>query len=602
MIMENGNSHVRLEDSDSDIIDFDGEITSDSESSSQENDQNAHQTEANGHISEELNESDVESVATTASANFNAKEEQNVEDEKMDVDEEETRSFKVLGVQEFVEKKNLLSIPEWAAKPITFSAKIDSRTGDGISVFKGLDQGLFESLSKELSVWFPVQLAVLPLLLNPPTLLPPRDVAISAPTGSGKTLCYLIPVLNHLCVQPVDHLSALIVAPTRSLVQQIAAEFAKYNVSKAQIVVLNEFLSYEQERRVLFPDGSKKSNVNVIISTPQRLVEHLIDGTKQIDLTKLRYLVVDEADSLKFVREEWLELVERLANYQCLHTMSYGSLVAHDKNTRLQKILVSATLSLEADKLHIWSLRCPRLFRANVSSVIEKRNAIEDEEKMEMDNKKDVRPINDSDRLTLPEGMRHEVVSKRRKICQAEYKPLFVYSYLAKNPNWRRSLIFVNNLTDSRRLFILLKHLLEKERQILEFSTNTYGTRRLKILKKLKNQEDYIAICTDSVGRGIDFSVAAVFNYNLPRDAQTFVHRAGRTARAGQNGTVISLATKEEKLLFKKNLMSVGVYDSVVENRERETAFVEEYREKYQQALTALKKELETVRQSVRRK
>ncbi|KAI6188301.1 ATP-dependent RNA helicase DDX51 [Aphelenchoides besseyi] len=325
-------------------------LTSDPESSSQENDQNAHQTEANGHIAEDLNESDVESVATTA----------------------------------------------MACKPINFSAIIDSRTGDGISVFKGLDQGLFESLSKELSVWFPVQLAVLLMLLNPPTLLPPRDVAISAPTESGKTLCYLIPILNYLCVQPVDHLSALIVAPTRSLVQQIAAKFAKYNVSKAQIVVLSEFLSYEQERRVLFSDGSKKSNVNVIISTPQRLVEHLIDGMKQIDLTKLRYLVVDEADSPKFVREEWLGLVERLANYQCLHRMSYGSLVAYDKNTRLQKILVSATLSLEADKLHIWSLRCPRLFRANVSSVIEKRNAIEDEEKMEMDNKKDVRPTNGS--------------------------------------------------------------------------------------------------------------------------------------------------------------------------------------------------------------
>ncbi|KAI6197135.1 hypothetical protein M3Y94_01188800 [Aphelenchoides besseyi] len=598
MIMENGNSHVKLEDSDSDIIDFDGEITSADDSESEENSWNASQTQTNGHIAkEEQNESDVESVATTASANFDVKEEQNVEDEKMDVDEERTSSFKVLGVQEFVEKKNLLSIPEWAAKPTTFSAKIDSRTGDGISVFKGLDQGLFESLSKELSVWFPVQLAVLPMLLNPPTLLPPRDVAISAPTGSGKTLCYLIPILNQLCVEPVDHLSALIVAPTRSLVRQIAAEFAKYNVSKAQIVVLNEFLSYEQERRLLFPDGSKKSNVNVIISTPQRLVEHLIDGTKRIDLTKLRYLVVDEADSLKFVREEWLELVERLANYQCLHTMSYGSLVAHDKNTRLQKILVSATLSLEADKLHIWSLRCPRLFRASVNSVIEKRNTIDDNDMMDVDNKKDVRPINDSDRLTLPVGMKHEL-----KICQAEYKPLFIYSYLAKNPNWRRSLIFVNNLTDSKRLFILLGHLLEKERKILEFSTNIYGRRRLKILKKLANQEDYIAICTDSVGRGIDFSVAAVFNYNLPRDAQAFVHRAGRTARAGQNGTVISLATKEEKLLYKKNLMSIGVYDSVVENRERETAFVEEYREKYQRALTALKKELETVRPNVRRK
>ncbi|KAI6242597.1 putative ATP-dependent RNA helicase [Aphelenchoides fujianensis] len=487
-------------------IDFDGEISSDDDSEDS--------PQLNGALSESYDENG----------------EIGQEDERMDVDEP-APEFKVLGVQEFVEKKDLSSIPDWAAKPTTFSAKIASRSGAGIAAFDGLDARLFDALKAEISVWFPVQTAVLPMLLAPPSLLPPRDVAISAPTGSGKTLCYLIPVLNHLFAHSTaaSKLFALI-------------EFAKYNVGGANIVVLNETRSYEQERRLLFADGSKRTRAN-----------HLTDDCGRIDLSDLRFLVVDEADSMRFVREEWLELVERLANYPLLHTMSYGSLVAFDKNTRLQKILVSATLSLEADKLHVWNLRCPRLFRATVSSVVEKREAAEDagaeavEAKRPKVNgaKRDVRPTDDAARLTLPAGLQHEV-----KICKEELKPLFVYSYLVKNPEWKRTLVFVNNLVDSKRLFILLQHLLGADRCVLEISTNLFGNRRLKMMKKLTNPE----------------------------------------------------GPSEEKLLVKKDLMSVGIYDEVVENRERDEEFVEEHRPKFRDALNALKQRLEAAKHTDRRK
>ena len=88
----------------------------------------------------------------------------------------------------------------------------------------------------------------------------------------------------------------------------------------AKIVVLSDGSSYADERKVLFPSGSTKARAHVIISTPQRLVEHLIDRSGTINLKKLRYLVVDEADAMRFVREEWLGMLERTANCEFLNS------------------------------------------------------------------------------------------------------------------------------------------------------------------------------------------------------------------------------------------------------------------------------------------
>jgi superfamily II DNA/RNA helicase len=170
--------------------------------------------------------------------------------------------------------------------------------------------------------------------------------------------------------------------------------------------------SYEKERETLFSNGSNKARAHVIISTPQRLVEHLIDRNGTINLKKLRYLVVDEADSMRFVREEWLGMLERAANCKSQHSQSlyldppmHNQTADVDYNTGLQKILVSATLSLEADKLHDWNLRSPCLYRASSKKVKEKQT--------ETANGSSVYnlPTSDVGRLTLPEGLSHEIVN-----------------------------------------------------------------------------------------------------------------------------------------------------------------------------------------------
>lgn len=133
----------------------------------------------------------------------------------------EEQEWKILGEHKFMEKKILPSAPAWAEKPSTFTAQIVSRTGDGIEQFEGLDQDLFNALDEKISTWFPVQRAVLPQLLDPTDSS--HDVAISAPTGSGKTLCYLIPIMNRLfCGWKSKRVCAIVLAPTRTLINQIA--------------------------------------------------------------------------------------------------------------------------------------------------------------------------------------------------------------------------------------------------------------------------------------------------------------------------------------------------------------------------------------------
>lgn len=190
----------------------------------------------------------------------------------------------------------------------------------------------------------------------------------------------------------------------------------------AKIVALSDGDNYNAERKLLFPNGSTKARAHIIISTPQRLVEHLIDRSGTINLKRLRYLVVDEADTMRFVREEWLGMLERASNCKYFQTFKFKTAfidppmhnpntdgnASTEYNTNLQKILVSATLSLEADKLHDWNLRSPCLYRATTKKAVEKKHS---EDKIKDSKPLFNLPTSDVGRLTLPAGLTHELVS-----------------------------------------------------------------------------------------------------------------------------------------------------------------------------------------------
>ncbi|CAD5211197.1 unnamed protein product [Bursaphelenchus xylophilus] len=525
------------------------------------------------------------------------------EDEEVSEDEEQHKqkpevSLKVLGEHTFKDVKSLTSVPKWAENAVEFDGNIRKSKGGVLESYEGLDQQLFDAVSKQINSWFPVQKTVLPQLINETvkaTLFPSRDIAISAPTGSGKTLCYLLPIINSFSKpRPKDKVFALILAPLPALVRQIANEFAKLNVFNTKIVALKSKLSFEDEKRILFPEQSEKSDANIIISTPDRLIQHILDEDNgSFDFSQLRYLVVDEADGMFMPRENFLDLIETMANCPKNHPMSYKSLTDGSKNTRLQKILVSATLSLEADKLHDWNLRCPKLYKASAKKAKEKKventeEGDKKEEPMEVDGNEDIA------KFTLPQKLKQEV-----RICKSEFKPLLVYRYLKCNPEWKKVLVFVNTISSSQRLKMLLEYLLGTELKVAEISSNIFGRRRFRLLQGFKNGNINVVISAGSLGRGMDVpDIDCVINYDIPSDSHVYIHRAGRTARAGKKGTVVTLSTKEERLKLKKNLIAVGIWDPEAENKEKDLQFIEEYKDQYQKALDALKERLESIGKS----
>lgn len=258
----------------------------------------------------------------------------------------------------------------WVLNATTFSATIDSTTSKKLSK---IDLPEHLSVPSAISTWFPVQYAVLPTLfseIRSPPPLRPRDVAIAAPTGSGKTICYVLPVLAAVGVKPSNILHAVILVPVQTLVSQIVDEFKRWNGEDgiAKVVSLSGANDFDKEARQLALNPP-----NVIVATPARLVQHLTSTIPPpINLSRLRFLIVDEADRMgKLMREEWLDLVEFLCGgmerVACLNDIVR-------QRRAPQKIVLSATLSKDVEELHLWNLFKPRLFSATATEAKDVRD------------------------------------------------------------------------------------------------------------------------------------------------------------------------------------------------------------------------------------
>ncbi|TKR88526.1 hypothetical protein L596_012754 [Steinernema carpocapsae] len=493
---------------------------------------------------------------------------------------EEAVKYKILGQESFVPTKKIKVTSQWIYAATLFAPELAESNLAQIKAITGLHEDLLNVVRQHIPSWFPVQTAVLPTLLRETyriPVLPPRDIAISAPTGSGKTLCFVLPILNSLKNNVVSrrHLHALIVVPVQGLAQQIEKEFCKYNSGGANVVLLCGSREYSYERRLLFGDkNSKMASVNVIIATPGRLVDHLMDVNDghSIDLTHLRYLVVDEADRMtQMARLEWLNLVERRANAST-QLASIADATILGKNRALQKILVSATLSKDVERLHMWKLRQPRLFRANIKVASEIKRSGEDLDEIE-------------GAVALPSQLIQKVV-----ICKQQMKPLILYDYIRKREDWKKVLVFANQKMASFRLSVLLKSLFSDSSAVEEFSSNLYGSRKRKTINRFIQGRTRVLICSDAVSRGIDLEfVDCVVNYDKPHDERLFIHRAGRTARAGRKGELISLFTKDERMEMRKLLTKANCWRDVEECKACDND-LEELKDDYRKALGELKK------------
>jgi len=320
-----------------------------------------------------------------------------------------------------------------------------------------------------------------------PVALTGRDVAGQGRTGTGKTAAFLITVLTRLLNARAregrrpNQPRALIIAPTRELVVQIATDaesLGKFTGLKRHLVFGG--VDYEKQRRA-FEDG-----VDILIGTPGRLIDYFKQGC--YDLKCCEILVVDEADrmfDLGFIRD-LRYLLRRLPPF--------------DKR---QSLLFSATLSYRVLELAYEHMNEPVQLRAEEGAIT--ADGVE-------------------------ESLYHTGMDEKF--------PLLIS--LLREQEVSRGMIFVNEKRTGERL---ARGLAQYGFSVGILSGDVRQNKRMRILKDFTAGAINLLVATDVASRGLHIEgVTHVFNYDLPQDAQDYVHRIGRTARAGAKGVAISFA------------------------------------------------------------
>ncbi|KAI4959189.1 ribosomal RNA processing protein [Alternaria arbusti] len=316
-----------------------------------------------------------------------------------------------------------------------------------------------------------------------PLALQGRDVIGLAETGSGKTAAFVLPILQSLLEKP-QPLFGLILAPTRELAYQIAQ----------QVDALGSIINVKCATLVggmdMVPQAiSLSKKPHVVVATPGRLLDHL-ENTKGFSLKHLKYMVLDEADRLLDLDfGPVLDKILKVLPREGRHTY-----------------LFSATMSSKVESLQRAALQNP--VRVSISSSS------------------------------------HQVVStllQRYIFLPFKWKDLYLIHLLNDNIG-HPTIIFTRTVNETQRISILLRTL---GFGAIPLHGQLGQSARLGALNKFKSKSRDILVATDVAARGLDIpAVDLVVNFDLPSDSQTYVHRVGRTARAGKSGKAVSFVTQ----------------------------------------------------------
>ncbi|CRK97797.1 CLUMA_CG011176, isoform A [Clunio marinus] len=453
-------------------------------------------------------------------------------------------------------------LPYWMANPDLISGDLTTK-GPAIASFDYLCETLKKNLkSMKIVNLFPVQETLIPWILHVNKMPPPfrpRDACVSAVTGSGKTLSYALPIVQHIFDTRTNcKLRALVILPVHELAKQVFNVFDKLcNNLKIRVILLTKRRNFELEQKLILNDDGE-SKVDIVVTTGGRLVEHLF-YTKLFNLKDLKFLVIDEADhAMSQVHNDWYHhYIQHIgvSNELQSNRLSFRDLLMQmkdDGGCRIpQKLLFSATLSQDPEKLNMFNLFQPKLFTTMYSSN-------EELLKVTLANQKEEHRGNFLGKYTTP-------VELSEFYCITEYKlkPLTLYGLIKKN-NWRRFLCFTNTIETSHRLSFVLQTLLGTDLVIEELSSLLPIKIRQKVLQNFNDGKVNAIICSDALARGIDVpNIEAVISYDLPKHLKTYIHRIGRTARAGNKGTAATIIAPDqiksfEKLLETANKTSVA--------------------------------------------
>ncbi|KAF7891770.1 hypothetical protein EAF00_008072 [Botryotinia globosa] len=369
-----------------------------------------------------------------------------------------------------------------------------------------------------------------------PEVLAGHDVVGKASTGSGKTLAFGIPIVEKWLEAygelDEDELkknarppTALILSPTRELAHQLTEHITalcKGMPTSPWVAAVTGGLSVQKQQRQL-------AKADIIIGTPGRLWE-VISSSNELSasLKQVRFLVIDEADRL--LTDGHFKEAEEILNAL---DRTHGDEDDEEEDTLppRQTLVFSATFHKGLQqKLAGKGKQSFKDESQSMEYLLKKLNFREDKPKFV-----DVNPISQM-AANLKEGMVE---------CGGEEKDLYLYSLLLHHPN-QRTLIFTNSIHSVRRLTPMLQTLNIPAHSL---HSQMIQKARMRSIEKFSrtNNTGSVLVATDVAARGLDIGgVQLVIHYHLPRTADMYVHRSGRTARAAASGSSILLCGPEE--------------------------------------------------------
>ena len=320
-----------------------------------------------------------------------------------------------------------------------------------------------------------------------PFALEGKDLIAQAQTGTGKTFAFLLPIIENIDITS-GHVQALIVTPTRELALQITNEVQKLISHLEEVNVLAVYGGQDVEKQL----HKLKKNVQIVIATPGRLLDHL--RRESIDLSDVSFLVLDEADQMLHIG--FLPEVE--------------SIIAQTSLER-QTMLFSATMSDDVKSLAKKHMQNPKIVQ------IEKKQG----------------PADKVEQLAVQTTDR----GKQGVLIQ-----------LIKTQQPFMAVIFCRTKRRVSKLFGILQN---EGFLCDELHGDLSQAKRERVMKNFREAKVQLLVATDVAARGLDVEgVTHVYNYDIPEDSESYIHRIGRTGRAGMDGLAVTLYTANDSSLL----------------------------------------------------
>ena len=330
-----------------------------------------------------------------------------------------------------------------------------------------------------------------------PLILENHDLIACAQTGTGKTAAYILPLLNKIVQGDSRHLNTLIIAPTRELALQIDQQVEGF----AYFLGVSSLSVYGGSDGATWDQQRKamETGADIIIATPGRLMALLAAGT--INLSHLKHLVLDEADRMLDMGffDDIVRIIKQLPS-------------------KRQTLMFSATMPPKIRSLANTILRSPKEISIAISKpasgILQQAYLVHDHQKMAL---------------------------LKRLLLNNEYKS---------------AIIFSNSKENVKKLG---SELIRAGLPAKAFHSDLEQAEREQIMNQFKSRKLQMLIGTDILSRGIDVEgIELVVNYDTPHDAEDYVHRIGRTARAEKTGTAITFVNEKDNWKFQKVEKLIG--------------------------------------------